>query len=303
MTPTNSQINIIEVIFWCLALGYVAMGLVISVLEKFMPPTIRRILFYGKVAGGDFRSLMFVPKSWFRHFYIFATIWGSLVVILTIGGLSMGTIPSCFIDFLNFICGTQRTVQCTFEETLLALILLFIHILVRCYETNFTQVFSKTATMNLIQYLISFVYYFGVIVLLVCKGDGFVTGYIVTSSRDFSWRLGICCATFAFASYHQFNSHRILANLRRDRRGKVTTEGHFVPTGGYFEVVSSPHMLFECLIYFSIFGVVHWNSSWLAVMALVLANQVTMARETHLWYKKNFPNYPINRKALIPYIF
>ncbi|XP_055684713.1 polyprenol reductase-like isoform X2 [Lutzomyia longipalpis] len=190
-------------------------------------------------------------------------------------------------------------------ETLLALFLLFIHILVRCYETNFTQVFSKKATMNLIQYLNCYVYYFGVVVLLICRGEGFVTGTSLThlSIDGFSWRLVICCALFVFASYHQFNSHRILVNLRRDKQGRVATEGHFVASGGYFEWVSSPHMFFECLIYVSLFGIIWRNSSWWAVLALVAVNQLTMAYETHLWYRKNFTKYPAKRKALIPFIF
>uniref|UniRef100_A0A1B0GJR6 Polyprenal reductase n=2 Tax=Lutzomyia longipalpis TaxID=7200 RepID=A0A1B0GJR6_LUTLO len=198
------------------------MGLAINVLEKFLPPFMRRILFYGKISGNerkksDFMSFLFVPKSWFRHFYIFASVWCSLVVLMAIQGLSTGTVPTCFIDFLNLICGKYRTVQ----------------------------IFSKKATMNLIQYLNCYVYYFGVVVLLICRGEGFVTGTSLThlSIDGFSWRLVICCALFVFASYHQFNSHRILVNLRRDKQGRVATEGHFVPSDSSSSTKRMPH---EC---------------------------------------------------------
>ncbi|XP_059617328.1 polyprenol reductase-like [Phlebotomus argentipes] len=308
MTPVNSPINTVEAIFWLLALSYVILGLLINVLHSFLPPFVRRVLFYGKISGdeptrGGLAALLLVPKAWFRHFYLFAAIWSSLVVLVTGEGLASGRVSARFIGFLDSVCGSQRTVQTTSLETCAALILMYIHILVRLFETHFTQVFSKKATMNLIQYFTSFVYYFGVIALLLCRGQGFVSGSsIELRLQDFSWRLLICFLVFAFASYHQFRSHGILANLRRNRSGKVTSEGHFLPTGGFFEMVSSPHMLFECLIYLAIFGIVCRNSSWLAVLALVAANQVTMAYETHLWYCKNFPNYPPRRAALIPYL-
>uniref|UniRef100_A0A1B0DA40 Polyprenal reductase n=1 Tax=Phlebotomus papatasi TaxID=29031 RepID=A0A1B0DA40_PHLPP len=310
MTPVNSSINTVEAIFWLLAICYVIVGLTINVLEQFLPGFIRRLLFYGKISGngsskGDLMTLLLVPKSWFRHFYLFATIWGSIVLVVTVRTFSTGQIFTLFSDFLQYACGNQRTVQTTSLETIVGLLMLYFHILVRCFETHFTQVFSKKATMNLIQYLNSFFYYFGVVTLLVCNSQGFVPGSSPSQLRlqDISWRLVVCIVVFIFASYNQFRCHTILANLRRDRSGRVTTEGHFLPTGGFFELVSSPHMLFECLIYLSIFGVIYRNSSWLAILALVAANQVTMAYETHLWYRKNFPNYPLQRRALIPFVF
>lgn len=47
-----------------------------------------------------------------------------------------------------------------------------------------------------------------------------------------------------------------------------------VPKGGWFEVVSSPHMLFEVTMYVSLGAILYNNISWWFVMAWVLSNQV-----------------------------
>ncbi|GAB0089355.1 Polyprenol reductase [Sergentomyia squamirostris] len=309
MTPVNSSANTVEWIFWFLILFYLVTGVAINVFEELPPFIRRRLLFYGKISDDGSSSSggwMLVPKSWFRHFYIFATAWGSLVILLTTRGYFFtGHIPTPFIDFLNFVCGNQRTVQSTAVETFFGLLLLYIHILIRCYETNFIQIISKKATMNVVQYLTSFFYYFGTITLIVCNGSGFVaqTSIPKLNHQEIPWRVTICIGVFALASYHQFNSHRILVNLRKDNKGRVKSEGHFLPTGGFFDLVSSPHMFFECMIYGAICGIIYTSSSWWAVMGIVIVNQFTTAYQTHLWYSKNFENYPRNRKVIVPFIF
>lgn len=116
MTPVNSSINTVEAIFWLLAICYIIVGLTINVLEQFLPGFMRRLLFYGKISGngsskGDLMTLLLVPKSWFRHFYLFATIWGSIVLVVTVRAFSTGQIFTLFSDFLQYACGNHRTVQ------------------------------------------------------------------------------------------------------------------------------------------------------------------------------------------------
>lgn len=108
---------------------------------------------------------------------------------------------------------------------------------------------------------------------------------------------------FLCAWINQFHSNILLSNLRKNSTGQVITQKHIMPTGGYFEYVSSPHMFFEILIYISLFGILHQNTSWKYVVIWVVSNQIINARLTHQWYLKTFKNYPQSRKALIPKIF
>ncbi|XP_055691162.1 polyprenol reductase-like [Lutzomyia longipalpis] len=202
------------------------------------------------------------------------------------------------------VCGNPQSVKTTALETVLALLLYNIHIIRRCYESFFVHIFSRRAKMSLNIVIFGNLFYILTVILITHSWPGFVFGTSLDpiTLQDFSWRLIICSAVFIYAMYHQYQSHRILANLRLNKSGQVTSEGYFPPSGGYFELVSSPHMLFECLIYISLLGILWENKSLLAVTILVVVNQCKFAHESHLWYKENFPNYPVNRRAIIPFL-
>jgi 3-oxo-5-alpha-steroid 4-dehydrogenase 3 / polyprenol reductase len=110
-------------------------------------------------------------------------------------------------------------------------------------------------------------------------------------------------AVFLYAWYHQFQSNLILANLRKNKEGRVVTEKHMMPVGGYFELVSSPHMFFEIVMYAAYFAILYQNISALYVCLWVLCNQTENAWLTHVWYKEQYKNYPIQRRAVFPRLF
>lgn len=83
----------------------------------------------------------------------------------------------------------------------------------------------------------------------------------------------------------------------------MVTEKHLMPTGGYFELLSSPHMFFELVMYVALWGLLYQNRTFLFVAVFVFCNQIEVAHFTHQWYKTTFPQYPKKRKAFIPYIF
>lgn len=95
----------------------------------------------------------------------------------------------------------------------------------------------------------------------------------------------------------------IFVNLRKDHNGKQCTEEHRIPYGRYFNLVTSPHYLFEILLYVIIFCIIPQSSSWMYCTMWVISNQVENAWLTHKWYLQRFKNYPKNRKAIIPYVF
>lgn len=82
--------------------------------------------------------------------------------------------------------------------------------------------------------------------------------------------------------------------------GDVVTEKHLLPKGELFEVVSSPHMMFEVIMYaaLAILTMPNWSMIW--VFLWVLCNQIENAWLTHKWYLQTFPHYPKERKAIFP---
>jgi 3-oxo-5-alpha-steroid 4-dehydrogenase len=56
--------------------------------------------------------------------------------------------------------------------------------------------------------------------------------------------------------------------------GKVVNTKHSVPTGDWFDVVSSPHLLAEIMMYICLTVLLWPNSCWLLILYWVLANQV-----------------------------
>lgn len=89
------------------------------------------------------------------------------------------------------------------------------------------------------------------------------------------------------------------AVLRRLRR---SGEGYRVPHGGGFRWVSCPHYLGELLAWSGL-ALATWCPGGLFVLAVSAANLVPRARAIHLWYRRELPDYPTERRALIPFLF
>lgn len=94
-----------------------------------------------------------------------------------------------------------------------------------------------------------------------------------------------------------WKSDTILINLR-----KPGEKGYKIPKGFLFKYVSSPNLFGE-LIEWSGFALMAWNLPALTFMAWTFANLVPRAKNHHDWYLKQFPDYPKERKVIIPYLF
>lgn len=106
--------------------------------------------------------------------------------------------------------------------------------------------------------------------------------------------LGIVC--FLVGEAGNFYHHVLLAKLR------TKESGYFVPRGGWFEYATCPHYFFELLAWL---GIVLLSRHLFAVLALVAMTGYLIARsiKTRQWYKSRFPEYPAERKLMIPFIF
>ncbi|MBW1871523.1 MAG: 3-oxo-5-alpha-steroid 4-dehydrogenase, partial [Deltaproteobacteria bacterium] len=46
-----------------------------------------------------------------------------------------------------------------------------------------------------------------------------------------------------------------------------------------------------------------WSLAGLAIAAISAANLIPRAWHNHRWYREKFPDYPSERKALVPFVF
>jgi protein-S-isoprenylcysteine O-methyltransferase Ste14 len=109
-----------------------------------------------------------------------------------------------------------------------------------------------------------------------------------------------------FATGHTINHHAdaVLFALRPStaRQAQGRPEPRYrIPFGGLYRWVSCPNYLGEILGW-SGWALATWSWPGLAFAVFTLANLAPRALSTHRWYRETFPDYPAERKALIPFV-
>ncbi|MDF1558861.1 MAG: DUF1295 domain-containing protein [Bacteroidales bacterium] len=87
-----------------------------------------------------------------------------------------------------------------------------------------------------------------------------------------------------------------LIRLRKNR-----SNGYRIPRGGLFERVSCPNFMGE-MVEWGGYAILCWSLPAFSFFVWTFCNLVPRALSHHLWYKNHFPDYPIERKAVFPYI-
>ncbi|XP_073997458.1 polyprenal reductase isoform X2 [Rhodnius prolixus] len=246
-----------------------------------------------------------VPKRWFKHFYVFGSLWVSvfLVVLSSYYLHILDTIPGSLKNLISYFSSSENRSTATAAESLVALILLSFQIFKRYYETHYVSVFSN-AKMHIGHYYLGFFHYFGTVVAIVMESPGFSYSDNFEAAfhfKDLSYRTLVVSLIFFWAWWKQFESASILANLRKNRKGVIVTDAYLIPEGGLFKYISSPHSLCEIIIYLCLTIILSDNSTLPSVAAWVISNQIESALLSHWWYKRTFTNYPEKRKAIIPF--
>lgn len=95
------------------------------------------------------------------------------------------------------------------------------------------------------------------------------------------------------------NSESIVRNLR-DKNNPGGAE-YRIPFGGGFRYVTSPAYLGE-LIAWTGFAVLTWALPGVVILLITAGNLIPRALQTHRWYQEKFPDYPTDRKALVPFL-
>jgi protein-S-isoprenylcysteine O-methyltransferase Ste14 len=102
---------------------------------------------------------------------------------------------------------------------------------------------------------------------------------------------------FAGGMLLNWKSDYYLISLR-----KPGETGYKLPQSGLFKLVASPNLLGE-LIEWTGFALLTWSLPALAFFVWSCANLIPRAIANRRWYRKQFPEYPIDRKRLIPYLW
>ncbi len=124
------------------------------------------------------------------------------------------------------------------------------------------------------------------------------TQYVQAWFSDPRFLIGL--AVYAFGFTLNVHSDYILRNLR-SKHPRPDEPRYKIPYGGGFRFVSCPQYLGEILS-FTGFAIMTWNLGAVFVLAVTMANLVPRAVQTHKWFKKNFDDYPRERKAVIPFV-
>ena len=81
----------------------------------------------------------------------------------------------------------------------------------------------------------------------------------------------------------------------------TSARGYKIPFGGLFKYISCPNFLGEIISWLGFF-LVTLSLPALSFLIWTLVNLTARAIDHHKWYLKEFPDYPKNRKAIIPYV-
>lgn len=304
----DDYINIIDFIFLNLAFAVTFTGVIINNFEKYVPAFIIKGYRYGSFAyqGSDanYLQVIEIPKAYYRHFYLFSTIFSASMLSYMFVVYFFGVTVSFPVHFALKMLLQENEPSVSVTAALIALSLLTVQCIRRLYETYYLQVFAKSSKMNLSHYLAGIIHYFACIIAVVGQAPLFCGQQSRDSIKWNDLRTTIlavpCTVIFLITWYEQFQTNIIFANLRKDKKsGEVVTEEHKIPHGRMFEYVSSPHRMCEIILYTVLLMLVP-TKTFFCIYLWVLGNQIQTAIQAHEWYKKSFDKYPTNRYAVFP---
>lgn len=308
------EVNLVWAVLGFFSVFMIIFGGLINYLETFVPQILSDAFRYGKTSKSTSNSSFLVraievPKHYFTHFYVFASVYVGLIWAMSLGVFVFGVpAPEIFLDFLDFFGTSARRESCSAEGAFIALTLLLVQCFKRLYECAFVNVKSN-AKMNLLHYIVGYAHYFCAGTGILLEAPGFQNRHHVVNAfkwlhveldlRNVSLVQVAASLVFLWAWYHQHVAHKIFADLRRGKKAAT----YSIPRGDWFEYVSCPHYLAEIVLYVclsAILGVRHQTG--LIVMGWVIINQIVAGLMSHFWYQDKFDNYPRSRKAIIPFL-
>ncbi len=132
--------------------------------------------------------------------------------------------------------------------------------------------------------------------------NAFFNGYFLGFFADYSvsWFLDprFIIGFIVFVSGFAINifADNVLFKIRKN------SNDYQIPYGGIYKYISCPNYFGEILEWTG-FAMMSWSLAGLSFCVWTIVNLLPRAFANHKWYKQHFPEYPANRKALIPFLF
>lgn len=98
------------------------------------------------------------------------------------------------------------------------------------------------------------------------------------------------------------HSDHILRNLRSKEEVERGERVYRIPEGGLFRYVTNAPYTSELLLWLG-FAIFTWSPAGVYILTISMANLIPRAVATQRWYLERFPDYPKDRKVLIPFIY
>lgn len=121
-----------------------------------------------------------------------------------------------------------------------------------------------------------------------------------TGSYPASWladpRLWVGGGLFVLGFAINQHADWVLMNLR-----KPGETGYKIPMGGLYRYISCPNYFGEILEWTG-YAIATWSLPGLAFALYTTANLAPRAVSHHKWYREKFPDYPAERRALVPFL-
>eukprot|EP00297_Palpitomonas_bilix_P012867 CAMPEP_0113903604 /NCGR_PEP_ID=MMETSP0780_2-20120614/22651_1 /TAXON_ID=652834 /ORGANISM="Palpitomonas bilix" /LENGTH=293 /DNA_ID=CAMNT_0000896845 /DNA_START=38 /DNA_END=919 /DNA_ORIENTATION=- /assembly_acc=CAM_ASM_000599 len=212
--------------------------------------------------------------------------WRGVFIIEYFGGFIA---PILTIFFADYIYGTDRPEFTTVQW--FGLIGSFAHFAKREFETIFIHRFSSD-TMPISNLFRNSIYYWLFAFLM-----SYFIGHPLFTPPASEMQIYIGMGVFVVSELSNFYCHIILRNLRpagtRERR---------IPRGFFFELVSCPNYFFEIMSWLG-FNIATQTFAGYLFMIIGGGQMVIWATGKHRNYKKEFRDYPKNRKRIFPFIY
>lgn len=296
--------DFVNAMFVGMTIAFVIVPLLLkSVDGSRLPVAVVRLYSYGKITGGERPTgFLSVPKRWYKHFYAFSAVLVQVAALVLLDAyFSVSPWPAGTAWCRRWLWDTIRRAEPSYSAATasVAIVMAVFQCSRRAYETHCVNVFSDTA-VGLWYYASGYMHYVGVIATIVIEAPAAPGPLFCRGWTEFG-RLSVAVLVFAWAYREQWRANVALAAARK-REGRVVTHEHRVLTGGLFDLVSSPQMFTEVVMYGAWYAVLWGSSGWKYVVLFVWANQLEIAIINHYWYRNKFDDYPRNRKAIIPYL-
>jgi steroid 5-alpha reductase family enzyme len=122
-----------------------------------------------------------------------------------------------------------------------------------------------------------------------------ITTYTIGWLKDPRFIVGIILFFSGYIINKQADS--VLRNLRKPGEARYR-----IPKGRLYNVISCPNYFGEIIEWVG-WAIAVWSLPGALFAFWTIANLLPRARSHHSWYKNKFPDYPANRKALLPFVY